>query len=109
MFPEININQSSNNKMFYTNTGQSYINDQNILDTNDQEGTNNQTAKRKVPQKRSVLTEEEKQNAKKSMEKIVKENMEIIKHEEITIQTSLFFRLYVSGTIEYGNVSLYIH
>lgn len=58
-----------------------------------------------IKPKRRILSEKEKQKISETIDKTTKvEKKDIINFEEVAIRKSLFFRLYVAGTIEYGNV-----
>lgn len=58
-----------------------------------------------IKPKRRILSEKERQKISETIDKTTKvEKKDIINFEEVAIRKSLFFRLYVAGTIEYGNV-----
>lgn len=58
-----------------------------------------------IKPKRRILSEKEKQKISETIDKTTKvEKKDIINFEEVAIRKSLFFRLYLAGTIEYGNV-----
>lgn len=60
-----------------------------------------------IKPKRRILSEKEKQKISETIDKTTKvEKKDIINFEEVAIRKSLFFRLYVAGTIEYGNVKI---
>ena len=58
-----------------------------------------------IKPKRRILSEKERQKISETIDKTTKvEKKDIINFEEVAIRKSLFFRLYLAGTIEYGNV-----
>lgn len=74
----------------------------NISNTNHEDNFVSDT---QIKPKRRILSEKEKQKISETIDKTTKvEKKDIINFEEVAIRKSLFFRLYVAGTIEYGNV-----
>lgn len=109
MLPAANNKIYTNTKTLDSNGNQTYMNSQNNLNVSNQIGNGNQPMARTVIQKKRELTEKEHERINNIIESRTKvEKTEVINFEEIKIRRSLFFRLYVSGTIEYGNVSYYI-
>lgn len=61
--------------------------------------------KKKIPKRTMITGEEKKKIAGYVENQISVKKDEIVNFEKVSIKKSLFFRLYVSGTIDYGNFS----
>ena len=87
--PNINQNNSINS-----------LNSNNLID--DSQSLISDTTS-KIP-KRTKLNEKDQKKIDQIVEKATKvDENEIINFEEVSIRRTLFFRLYITGTIEYGN------
>ena len=84
------LNQSNNS-----------MNNSNLIDDSQSLISNNTTSK--IP-RRTKLSEKDQKKIDEVLDKTTKvTDNDIINFEEVSIRRTLFFRLYVSGTIEYGN------
>lgn len=84
-----------------------FSNESSLIENNDdQDQPQFQTLQQKPEGKRRLLLyEQDHQKINKIIEKTTAlDKNQIINFEEVSIRRSLFFRLYVAGTIEYGNV-----
>ena len=85
------------------------LSEQSSLIENDD---NDQTISRKHEgnNRRTALFDKDQKKVDEILEKTTKlDKNQIMNFEEVEIRRSLFFRLYVAGTIEYGNVCIYIY